>query len=65
MWAKVGDTGADVEEGRNAGVWTLSVVTGTQGHDALAAARPDFILDSVVDLPSLLQVGASGPGTGC
>lgn len=50
---KVGDTVADVEEGKNAGAWTVSVLTGTQGRDALAAAGPDFILPSVADLPSL------------
>jgi phosphonatase-like hydrolase len=50
---KVGDTVADVEEGKNAGAWTVSVLTGTQGRDALAAAHPDFILDSVADVPGL------------
>ncbi|MGD8278127.1 MAG: HAD hydrolase-like protein [Gemmatimonadota bacterium] len=57
---KVGDTVADIEEGRNAGVWTVAVLTGTQGRDALAAAEPDFVLESVAALPSLL-VPPSGP----
>ena len=50
---KVGDTVVDVQEGRNAGAWTVSVLTGTQGRAALEAARPDFILDSVAELPTL------------
>ncbi|NJD08894.1 MAG: HAD family hydrolase [Gemmatimonadetes bacterium] len=50
---KVGDTVVDVAEGRNAGAWTVSVLTGTQGRAALAAAAPEFILDSVADLPPL------------
>jgi len=50
---KVGDTIADVHEGRNAGAWTAAVLTGTQGRAALEAERPDFVLDSVADLPSL------------
>jgi len=52
---KVGDTVADVEEGRNAGAWTVSVLTGTQGRDALEAAGPDFILQSVAELPTLFR----------
>jgi len=50
---KIGDTVADVEEGRNAGVWTVSVLTGTQDRATLAAAGPDFILESVAELPRL------------
>lgn len=57
---KVGDTVADVEEGRNAGVWTVSVLTGTQGRDSLAAAGPDFILETVAEIPSLFSK-APGP----
>merc|ERR1712032_224696 len=30
---KVGDTVVDVEEGRNAGVLTVAVLTGTQSHE--------------------------------
>jgi phosphonatase-like hydrolase len=52
---KVGDTVVDVAEGRNAGAWTVSVLTGTQGRPALEAAGPDFILESVADLPRLWE----------
>jgi len=52
---KVGDTVVDVEEGRNAGVFTVSVLTGTQSRDKLAAAGPDCIIPSVADLPLVFQ----------
>jgi len=57
---KVGDTVVDVQEGRNAGAWTASVLTGTQGREALAAERPDFILESVAELPGLFDRGNPG-----
>jgi phosphonatase-like hydrolase len=56
---KVGDTVADVEEGRNAGVWTVSVLTGTQSREVLEAAGPDFLLASVADLPALFAAATS------
>lgn len=52
---KIGDTVADIEEGRNAGVWTVAVLTGTQGEERLRSASPDFVLSSVADLPNLLS----------
>lgn len=60
---KVGDTVADVEEGRRAGVWTVAVLTGTQQEGALRAAGPDFVLSSVADIPGLLgpEVPAGPP----
>jgi phosphonatase-like hydrolase len=58
---KVGDTVVDVQEGRNAGAWTVSVLTGTQGRAALEAAGPDFILDSVAELPRLFAAAVRPP----
>eukprot|EP00928_Gymnodinium_smaydae_P055174 TRINITY_DN3876_c0_g1_i1.p2 TRINITY_DN3876_c0_g1~~TRINITY_DN3876_c0_g1_i1.p2 ORF type:complete len:240 (-),score=54.03 TRINITY_DN3876_c0_g1_i1:366-1085(-) len=52
---KVGDTVVDVEEGKNAGVFTVSVLTGTQSREKLAGAGPDCIIPSVADLPSLFN----------
>ena len=51
---KVGDTTADIEEGKNAGCRTVAVLTGTQTEETLKSANPDFILDSVARLPELL-----------
>merc|ERR1712217_896804 len=50
---KVGDTVVDIEEGRNAGVSTVAVLTGTQSKDKLQAAGPDCIIDSVADFIQL------------
>ena len=47
---KVGDTQVDIEEGRNAGVFCVSVLTGTQSREKLEAAKPDCIIQSVADL---------------
>ncbi|XP_001630209.2 phosphonoacetaldehyde hydrolase [Nematostella vectensis] len=52
---KVGDSKADVEEGKNAGCWTVAVLTGTQDTQTLQAANPDFVIASVMDLPSVLK----------
>mmetsp|Transcript_20225 Transcript_20225/g.63365 ORF Transcript_20225/g.63365 Transcript_20225/m.63365 type:complete len:243 (+) Transcript_20225:44-772(+) len=51
---KVGDTVVDVEEGRNAGAYTVAVLTGTQSREKLEAAKPDLIIGSVAELPALL-----------
>lgn len=49
---KVGDSVVDVEEGKAAGCWTVSVLTGTQGRQELARAHPDYMIDSVAQLLS-------------
>ena len=55
--AKVGDTKIDVQEGKNAGCWTVSVLTGTQSRDFIKESNPDFILNSIVELPDILLNG--------
>lgn len=47
---KVGDTKVDIEEARNAGVYCISVLTGTQSRAELEAAGPDCIIGSVAEL---------------
>ncbi len=54
---KVGDTKIDVQEGKNAGCWTVSVLTGTQTRDYIKGSDPDFIINSIADLPDLLSKG--------
>ena len=51
---KVGDTKMDVMEGKNAGCWTVAVLTGTQTREMLKEENPDFIINSVHDLPDVL-----------
>ena len=50
---KIGDTVVDIQEGRNAGVWTLAVLTGSHTETQLVAAKPDYILPSIRELPEL------------
>ncbi|NGZ29531.1 MAG: HAD-IA family hydrolase [Magnetococcales bacterium] len=50
----VGDTDFDMIMGRQAGVWTCAVTYGCHSRERLAAAKPDFWLDSMSGLSSLL-----------
>ena len=51
---KVDDTAIGIIEGRNAGVITVGVLTGTQSIQRLDSAEPDMILKSVKELPAFL-----------
>ena len=51
---KIGDTVVDVQEGKNAGVWTVAVLTGSQTETQLRAAVPDYILSSIRELTTLM-----------
>ncbi|NJK87338.1 MAG: HAD-IA family hydrolase [Bacteroidales bacterium] len=51
---KVGDTIADIQEGKNAGVVTASVLTGTQSKYELTKHSPDYIFNEVSDLINIL-----------
>jgi phosphonatase-like hydrolase len=52
---KVDDTVKGIEEGLNAGVYTIGVLTGTQSIQQLSAAEPNTILRSVAQLPKHLE----------
>jgi phosphonatase-like hydrolase len=52
---KIDDTANGIEEGLNAGVITLGVLTGTQSRDRLLNAGALDILESVRELPSYLK----------
>ena len=52
---KVGDTVMDIEEGKNAGCWTVAVLTGTQTESTLKQSNPDYIINSVADLSQVLE----------
>ncbi len=54
--AKVGDTQVDVQEGRNAGCGlVVSVTTGAYTREQLERYDPDYIIDSLKELPALIQ----------
>jgi phosphonatase-like hydrolase len=53
--AKVGDTKVDIEEGRNAGCGiVVGITTGAYTKDQLLKYQPDYIIDSLELLPSLI-----------
>lgn len=55
---KIGDSGIDIEEGRNAGVrYCIGVTTGAQKRATLAEVNPDFIFDSARELLDILSIG--------
>jgi phosphonoacetaldehyde hydrolase len=55
-FAKVGDTPSDIEEGRNAGTWTVGVYeTGNSSRAELEAAKPHFVIASVAELDPVLD----------
>ena len=51
---KIGDTAVDVQEGKNAGAWTVAVLTGSQTEAQLRAVMPDYILSSIRELRTLI-----------
>lgn len=54
--AKVGDTQVDVQEGRNSGCGlVVSVTTGAYTRQELEKYDPDHIIDSLKELPALIQ----------
>lgn len=52
---KVDDTVKGIEEGQNAGAYTIGVLTGTQNIQLLDASGPDTILRSVKKVPEHLE----------
>lgn len=52
---KVGDTEVDVREGINANcLYSIAVTTGAYSREKLALYHPDFIIESLRELPGLL-----------
>jgi phosphonatase-like hydrolase len=52
---KVGDTVADIEEGKNAGVRTGALLSGTQPPALLQAATPDYLFASLDDVLPVIE----------
>ena len=50
----VGDTRTDVETGKNAAIATCAVLYGIGTRDELNAATPDFIIDEIRKLKSIV-----------
>jgi len=51
-----GDTTSDLHAGHNAGAGlTIGVTSGAHTRDQLLSVEPDYILDSVVEMPTIVQ----------
>lgn len=58
--AKVGDTEVDIMEGQHAGCgMVVAVTTGACNRSQLAVYKPDFIIDSLQELPALIESNVS------
>lgn len=51
---KVGDTVADIREGKNAGVRTAVIMSGTQSSTLIKNEQPDFICETLSQVVALL-----------
>ncbi len=47
---KIGDSVADIKEGKNAGCKTVGVLSGAASESLLKREEPDFIIDNIMDL---------------
>jgi phosphoglycolate phosphatase len=52
--AMVGDHPMDIKTGKDAGAFTIGVLTGYSGREALEQAGADMILDAATDIPAIL-----------
>lgn len=52
----IGDMVHDIHTGKQAGVKTVGITTGYQSKDVLSRANPDYILDNLHELLSLLEL---------
>ena len=52
---KVGDSAIDIEEGKTANTFiSIGITTGAQTKEQLAAAQPNFIIDSLTELKEIV-----------
>ena len=47
---KIGDTPVDIHEGRNAGCFTIGVLSGASTYEELNASRPNIIINDIMDI---------------
>jgi len=52
---KVGDTISDVMEGKNAGVMTAALLSGTQDENEILSHKPDFVLRSLTEIKEIIN----------
>lgn len=54
QFLKVGDTAADIQEGKNANVMTAVLLSGTQAETVLRKENPDYVISSLLDLKKIV-----------
>lgn len=52
---KVGDTITDIREGKNAGVLTAAILSGTQSQEELVSQEPDYVINSLFQLKDIIN----------
>jgi phosphoglycolate phosphatase-like HAD superfamily hydrolase len=52
----IGDTEADIQAGKHAGLKTIAVLSGIRDEGHLRAAEPDFLVPDIRDLPVVLNL---------
>ena len=52
---KIGDTVADIKEGKNAGVLTIGVLTSTTNREVFEKHQADFVLNTVNELLDVIH----------
>ena len=52
---KVGDTVADIQEGKNAGVKTAVILAGTQPENILRTENPDYVIHNLSELRNIFK----------
>jgi phosphoglycolate phosphatase len=55
----IGDSEVDTQTARNSGIWACGVTYGL-GSERLPASAPDLLLDSLLELPLILDGGTAG-----
>ncbi|GAB3957330.1 phosphonatase-like hydrolase [Spirosoma harenae] len=59
---KVGDSAIDVDEGKNAGCRiNIGITTGAHTYEQLRSANPEFIVDNLMEVLSIVEQDASHP----
>lgn len=51
---KIGDTIVDIQEGKNAGIMTAVILSGTQDRQDLLKEGPDFVISSLSEIEKIL-----------
>lgn len=55
QFLKVGDTVADIQEGKNANVMTAVILNGTQPEAVLRNEKPDYVIRRLTDLEQIVR----------